>query len=741
MRKLAIFAFSFAAATALYVYLLPSDLGIPGAAILLAAGIAFCFFGGDRSKRIRLAAFGAAVGLLWSWGYERLFIAPTHGFSGQTLSLEAEVCDYPEQTASGCCLTVRYKTVKIRLYLDETATCASLGDTIRVDASLTSAGAEGNLYYLSKDIALTGFQRGECEIISAKKLPLRYYPKAATQAVRERINRIFPEDTAGFMRALLTGDRSGLSYQTQNQMSVAGISHVVAVSGMHVSLVVGFVSILCLRRRRLAAVVSIAAMFFFAAMLGFSPSVLRAAAMNSIALLAPLFRRENDAPTSLGAVLLVTLLPNPWAVANVSLQLSYGAMAGILLFCGPLFTWMNSRLPVRFLRRHRLFSRMVRGIFASLATSLSAMVFTVPLVAVYFGVVSVAAPVSNLLLLPLLSAVFTLGCAAVLMSFFWSLPGQALAQLISLGIRLALWVIRGISSFPYAAVYTDSFYVTVWLITAYALLSVLLFWRPRQPLTFCCALLCTFLGTVFFASLPRTGCTVTAFDVGQGQCILLESGGMTAMVDCGGDQGNSVGEETARKLLAEGKDRIDVLILTHFDTDHVGGIVQLLSRVQVEHLLLPETGDANENRAAILRAAQDAGVSVEPVTEDITVSFRGGEIFVYAPMGNGQNAGLTALMSVDEYDILITGDMSASEELKLLAQKNLPDVEVLVAGHHGSKSSTSVPLLTALSPEIVLISVGENSYGHPAQETLDRIGVTGALVLRTDLDGDITITR
>ena len=130
------------------------------------------------------------------------------------------------------------------------------------------------------------------------------------------------------------------------------------------------------------------------------------------------------------------------------------------------------------------------------------------------------------------------------------------------------------------------------------------------------------------------------------------------------------------------------------------------------------------------------------IAQDTVLPADGGTLSLFAPTdGSAKNASLAALLSAQEYDILVTGDMSSAQERELLQTHTLPDLEVLVAGHHGSKTSTSEELLLATAPDIVLISVGKNSYGHPTPEVLARIAAIGAAVYRTDRNGDITILR
>lgn len=747
MRKLAIFAFSFAAAAAAYLWLLPKVFALILCGVLAVGAVILFYRNGDRTKRVRIFAMGAAFGLLWSWGYEQLKIVPLRQLCGEEQSITATVIQTPAQTKYGCKTAARIDGGKVMLYLDCTPQELKLGDRVEVSAEVVDvsegSGEEDNLYFQSIGISLLAFQRGDLTVTHADRLPLSCIPAYCAQLTRDRIERIFPEDVSGFAKALLTGDKSGMPYETKNELSITGISHVVAVSGMHVSLILGIILFLCRQRRKLAALISIPVMFFFAAMLGFSPSVTRAVIMNTILLLAPLLKRENDAPTSLGLALLLILLCNPWSIANLSLQLSFAAMVGIFWMAPKLYKWVQERIDERMDKKKRPKLYRALDTFAVIfSTTLSANVFTIPFVAANFGLISVVSPLTNLLTMTLLGALFSLCFAAAVLGVFLPL-GKVLGWLLAWPIRLVLSLVHGISKIPYAAVYTCSDYVVAWLIAAYLMLiAFCIFKKGRRPGILAGGLLLTLLAAIGFSAIRTDKLTVTAFDVGQGQCIYLKSDGISAMIDCGGDDGEENGETAARHLLMSGEGRLDALILTHYDSDHVCGASQLMRRVKVSSLYLPDIPDDTGNRELLIQTAQEQGTVVVLVSRDLQLEFSDGTIDLFAPREpQEKNASISALMSVREYDILVTGDMDIQGERLLLARYDLPKLELLFAGHHGSKNATCAELLQQTQPDAVVICVGKNSYGHPAPETLERIEASGAAVYRTDLCGDITISR
>ena len=181
------------------------------------------------------------------------------------------------------------------------------------------------------------------------------------------------------------------------------------------------------------------------------------------------------------------------------------------------------------------------------------------------------------------------------------------------------------------------------------------------------------------------------------------------------------------------------MLLTHFDDDHINGFAHLLTRIVVEILMVPETPENSAAQTEILALAAQYGVAVEVAAEQTILPFGNAELTVFPPLGtSGSNElGLSVLASAGEGDFLITGDMDRATEKKLIERYDLPDIEGLAAGHHGSKDSTSAELLHALTPELAVISVGSNSYGHPAEDTLRRLARAGCAIYRTDRHGNV----
>lgn len=733
------------------------EIPVPMAAGCMLAALAGLKLRGSWRLRVILAAFGLAAGLLWTAGYDWYIVRPARQLDGRQETITVTVTGWPEEVRSGLSLPAelslqRGPVLKLQLYASgEGYDALQPGDTVTLSARLrlanTSYGEETYTRY-ARGTFLIANARGTPAITPASKLPLRFYPALAARSLRESIARCFSDQTAPLISALVTGDQSGLSGPLSSALRRAGLSHTVAVSGLHVGFLAGLAATLLGRFRRRSALVSILLMVLFALMTGGSPSVVRAAVLQSLSLLAPLVNREYDPATGLSAALMLLLLWNPYAAASVGLQLSFASVAGISLLSGPLNARWTARLPTKPKAWHlRLGCGVVRLCAASLSTTAGALLFTTPLTACYFGFFSLVAPLSNLLGLWAVSLSFLGGLGTALLGLIAPVAGRALALLTALPARCLIALALGLAKLPYAALPLDSPCLVLWLILVYAVALACRFvrslYRPVIPLTACGITLCAALLSTALSAGGGT-LSVAVLDVGQGESVLFSSGGRTALVDCGGSGYRDPGDVAADAIQRLGGNRLDLLVLTHCHADHSNGIPQLLSRLSVDTLLLPAALPEEDTalRQEILAAATAQGTRILLVEEDCTAVLGEAILQIFAPLGteSTNEAGLSILCTAGEFDVLVTGDMDAEIEALLTAHTALPKVELLVAGHHGSASSTSQQLLNTIRPDYAAISVGYNSYGHPRTEVLLRLADVGCQIYRTDWMGTIRFT-
>lgn len=753
MRILATVSLSFAAGIFL-VSLLPHSWWMLyfAAVLALLGGIFLLLRRRHRwARRVMLMAFSLAVAVSWFTVYAQTVQQPILDNCPQELPFSGTVCDYPMETEYGAKVTVQlegYRRAKAIYYGEETLLTLVPGNTISGMAKWNNAAEirETELtVFTSRGVYALLYDRGEVTVGEGSAGSVRWWPQRLNHAFIEKIATIWEDERiAAMVTGMLTGDSSGLSDEDYAVMKGAGLAHLFAVSGLHCAFLVSLLAFVLPRhRRRLFCGLTIGILLFYMCMVGLSPSVVRACVMQIFLLSAPLFRRDSDGITSLSAALMVILLCNPFAVHSVSLQLSFAATFGIVLLSEKLYRFFVQPAENRGKRVRRIWSFLC----ASLSVTLGALIFTTPLTAYYFDTLSLVAPLSGLFALPLAGYGFMASFITTLLGFLW-LPLAKLVGWISFLVLYAvLWIAYALTRWRYHAVYFSNPLLRLWLVGTYGgfiLCYLMKRWRKGKYLlaaaiSIAVLALCIFLNTLDY----RVGdINVTALDVGQGESVVLYSEGEAILVDCGSSNSYiDAGTYALDHLSSMGFHRLEAVVLTHFHADHANGLATVLSTAKVKTLYLPDVEDEYGVREELERLAQRHGVKVKTVTRETLCALGEAMVTIYPPVGEGDmnEQGLTVLASAEDFDVLITGDMKDSTERALIEKYPLPDVEVLLVGHHGSKYSSHEEFLAAVQPEIAIISVGDNSYGHPTAEAIGRLEAVGAIVRRTDEEGDITV--
>ncbi|MDO4517536.1 MAG: DNA internalization-related competence protein ComEC/Rec2 [Bacillota bacterium] len=740
---LPLFTAGFAAALLAGVYLPVSGWNLYAGLGLLAVWLGLTLL--KRGKQPRQVLLGVALALLWLTAWGAVFQAPAEALANRTVRLQAVVEDWPEATDYGLRIPVRAgeedgRKVKALFYGDADLAGLRPGDTLSCVAYCTPADrvrGEESLYYPSRGILLQMQSYGEVTVTKAEGIPPRYALTLLAGSIRDRIDGLYPADQAAFLKALLTGDKSGLSDSLTHSFNRVGLGHVVVISGLHVSFLLGLLSFFLKPKGKGSLLVLLTVLIAFSVMTGNAPGTVRAVVLGGVVLLGQYLGRDSHPMIALSLGLLILLTVNPYAIANAGLQFSFLATAGIFLFGRPwLARWLQG-LP----KRHRKRAAPLLGL---LAVSLGAMVLTVPLSALYFGRFSLIAPLSNLLTSWAVSLAFAGGMVSLLLGGLFLPLGQAAAVVVGVPIRFVLWYAEKAGRLSLAALTMDSGYFALWAGFVYLILCLYLLVpvkgeRPVIPVCACVVTLClSFFLTV--QTVRRADLTVTVLDVGQGQSVVLTSGNTTALVDCGGTK--NPGDTAAGYLQSVGKGTLDLLVLTHFHADHAGGVPELMGRVRVKAMALPDVDRDSPLRREIEALAQAQGTEIHYITETTRTDLEKAVLTLHPPLSGNKEVNeqcLTLVCTSGDWDALITGDMPGTEEQRLAARGVLPDAELLVVGHHGSKTSTSQALLEAVSPAWAVISVGYNNYGHPAQETLDRLSALDITCYRTDQTGSVTL--
>lgn len=585
--------------------------------------------------------------------------------------------------------------------------------------------------------------RGGAEVLSAP---------TAVQRVAERLRSglrrtagVLDPESAGLLPGLVVGDTSAMVPTVDAEFRVAGLTHLIAVSGENVAILCGAVLGLARLARlgpRTAVMVTGLSLVGFVVLCRPSPSVLRAAVMGAVMLLALVLGRHRCAIPALCTAILVLLLADPALGGDPGFTLSVLA-TGALVLLAP--GWAAA------LRRHGV----PPGIAEALAVPAAAHVVTAPVVAGLSGQVSLVAVLTNLLAAPAVAPATVLGVlAAVLGAWFPGaavvvvhLAGPAVGWLVGVGHQGAA-IPDGVVQWPAGAFGA--------LLLALIVGVVLFAMRVRQLRVLAAAglvgALLVLVPTRFVSpGWPATGWVMVACDVGQGDALVLATAepGRAVLVDTGPDPG-----PVSACLDRLGVRRLALVVLSHLHADHIGGLVGALRGRAVSAVALGPGRSPSWAFAQVLRTAALARVPVVALTAGQRLSWPGLALDVLAPLRdppligdhqaevNGTAVNNTSVVlgaSTPAGRVLLTGDVELEAQADLLATGTDLRADVLKVPHHGSRYDTE-EFLAAVRPRVAIVSVGaHNSYGQPSQHVLDTLTEAGARVMRTDLKGDVAV--
>jgi len=739
MRKLLLVAIGLCAACAAAEYIVRDAVLLLAAAAAVAAAI-LLIFKFQHGVFAALLLFSFAAGSIWWFCYGLIFYSPAAALDCKTETVTMTVVEYPTEYEFSAGVFVKLDgsgaNAKMRLWLAESYDLKP-GDKITAEVLFALPEKSPDFDFLTfsraKGQFLTGEVVGEPEITRGDSVPVSLWTEKLRNFISNRLDLLFSGEVLGVAKALTIGVRNEMSAPFNLALSLSGLAHIISISGLHITLAANAVLIFSKKKKR-AAGLAIALMVLFVLVSGAAPSAIRACVMQTFLLAGMFLNRESDPLTSLSAALIFLLLLNPFAIADVGLQLSFLATLGIVLYSRK----MNENLISRIEKS----GKVTRFFTSSISLTVVASLFAAPLVAFYFGWISLVSVFANLLVVWVVQFALIFSFAAVAVGFV-PVVGTAVVFLARISIEYIIFGVTSLAKLPFSAIDTHSVYNAAWLICAYALLAL---WKfgpkgaKNGKLSFILAGL-ALVAALGFGEIDRRldSAQIDVLNIGQGQAVAVMSGDSSALIDCGGNVWNGAGVVAAEHFLRAGIRQIDTLTLTHYHADHANGLSDLLAILSVRTAFLPDIDDPAAAEIAALLVAN--GVDINYVAENTDVPLGRGTLTLYRPVRkSGQNEqGLCVLVCSGEFEMLVTGDLNTTSEKILVEREAFPDSEIFIAGHHGSRHSNSDTLLEAITPENVLISVGKNNYGHPAPDTLERFETTGSAVYRTDLGGKITV--
>lgn len=560
--------------------------------------------------------------------------------------------------------------------------------------------------------------------------------------------RLFPRH-GPLADALLLNRRERLDPALSRTFADSGLVHLLAISGSHVAMI-GAVLVLLARAagcgRRAAAWTTIVLVAGYLALIGAPASALRSGVMLALVLLGGVLQRPSSPITAMAAAALVLVGLDPLALLDAGFQLSFAGVAGLCLVRPTLL----ARLPSAWTR-----TGWARALADALVSSVAAFATTAPIVAYHF---SQSAPVSilaNLPAIPLASLALVGIAAAVVVEPVAGPLARLLADgagacLDLLGL-VAEWAAR-LPGGHFAVARPD---VALWL-TAAAAFGLALRLTPRMQARVRWSLAGGAVGFVLLfspvaAAGGGAGIELAFLDVGQGDAIALRTpAGRWVLIDAGPlEERYDAGERRVLPYLrARGASRVEALVLTHPHADHVGGAAAVLRGIPVGRVVEPGLPFASPVYREVLRATEETGAAWTAARQDRTLRIDGVELAFLWPTdavldGPEDANDVSAVVQVryGQFRALLTGDAPEWVEERLVARYgDQLRSQLLKAGHHGSRTSTSRAFLSTVRPELVVLSCGRrNRYGHPAPQTLARLRDAGVPAARTDTDGTVLL--
>lgn len=578
-------------------------------------------------------------------------------------------------------------------------------------------------------------------------------------SMERQLYQLTGEREASVLAAILLGSKENIDEETNELYQLVGIAHILSVSGLHVS-VVGM-CIYRLLRKRFGFLFSggVGGVFVcaFSLMTGYGLSTKRAMIMFLVMIGGEILGRTYDMLSALSLAAMVVLWETPYAVTGTSMQLSFGAVIGIAAVGREILTFLQVK----------------NKIIKSFVMSESINLVTRPILIQSYYQIATMSTVLNLLVLPVFSVVLYGGLAGILISYVNLNMGKIL-------IQVPVWILKGYEvlgevymKLPYGVVIVGNQTLEE-LLCYYAVLigsMIIICWRNRaakrrelqdnriinstwhRRFVVICYVVLTILT---FKGREEDNC-VKMLDVGQGDCIYLETkGGLHMLIDGGSSSASEVGKYTILPFLKyNGVRKLDYVIVTHADKDHISGIVEMLEEERamvpmIEHLILPDIPMVlrDDSYLKVEMLAKQKGCEVLYFSTGNGISYKDFSLMCLFPSKDIQAGGkwdknelsLVCQVELNNTKFLFTGDLGALGEEWLLEHHLIGSVSVLKVGHHGSKHSSSMEFLAKVMPEIALISCGkDNVYGHPGVETLERLEEVKSAVWNTVECGQIVV--
>ena len=622
-------------------------------------------------------------------------------------------------------------------------------------------GFDYNTYLKTKKIYGI-FNSKKVEVMS-KDIDIFSISNNISNMIEEKIDLLLNETEASLCKGLILGKTEEIEESIKENFRVVNISHILAISGLHVTYIVMLISTFSQRimGKKYGTVFVIIVLLFYMFLVGFTPSIVRACMMGILVNIAFLVQRKNNFWNSFSLSLLLILIINPYSILNIGLQLSYLATIGIVSFSRKIrkkidnFKFLKSNLIIR---KNNKIQILVNKVKDNLSVMFSAQILILPIMIYNFNILGTYFIISNLLVSSIIGITIFLSIVLVTSSFIFFPISKIFSYILTILLQLLI-IISNISKLPLSKIYIPTpsilsiifYYMIIYVIdflddvytkksdSYYRIRNLIAIFKYRirkNRLRVKKLIIATFILIIIINILPKN-LEIYFIDVGQGDStFIVTPHNKTILIDGGGSLNKNfdVGKKTLIPyILDRGYTKIDYIFISHFDLDHVGGVLSVLEELKVGKVIIGKQFENSENYENLIKIARKKQVEIIQVDEQKEIVIDNVKFNIIWPdkeniikENNLNNNSLVMKMVYRNFSMLFTGDIEEIAERKIIdtykANSDIFKSDVLKIAHHGSKTSSINEFLNLVKPQIALIGVGENNkFGHPSEGVINSL--------------------
>ena len=557
--------------------------------------------------------------------------------------------------------------------------------------------------------------------------------------IRDTINGTLTDEEGNLLLAILLGDKDKLSEDIQESFKTSNLSHMLAVSGAHVSyIILGLTYVLqnSIIGKKNGKIVCIIFLLAFMAITNFTPSVTRACIMAVLTLFSGIIYRKSDVYTNISVAALITLIFNPYNLLDLGFQLSYGGTIGIIIF-------------IKRIQEKKSNSKVINYIKQMALVSIYANIIIIPIMMYHFNTVSLTFIISNIMASPILGIIVITGFLFIITS----ITVKPLTSLIAIFIKPILSILIKISQICSKLPFSNILVVTPYMFNVISYYAIILYCIKSKKNNKCKIIICLLIVLIlinFIIYIFPQKLRIFFIDVGQGDStLIITPDKKTVLIDGGGSDSFDVGEKVLLPYLLDRRIlKVDYVLISHFDTDHCGGILTIMEKVKVKNIIISEQAEHSENyerfkklmihkKIRLIEVKKGDKIKIGRYSE-FKILFPTSRLLSENPLNNNS---IVAQFNYNNFKMLFTGDIEKLAEQQILkTEKAEIRADILKVAHHGSKTSSIPEFIKAVKPKIALIGVGKNNtFGHPNQQTIKNLENIKCRIYRTDLQGEIII--